>query len=411
MRRVRDLNGIAIWGEHDQDTISQIVRCASDRRVAGAALMADGHKGYSQPIGGVVAYRNAVSPSGVGYDIGCGNKAVRTPLFFDDIRADLGRILDEIAARISFGIGRKNNEPVDHSVLHSPLWREVPYLESLHKLASDQLGTVGAGNHYCDIFREPATGRVWVGVHFGSRGFGHRVASGFINLAAGRPFDGKAPGESMDQPPAVLDLDTALGQDYLAAMTLAGQYAYAGRDLVVEKILHILGTRADLEVHNHHNYAWEEVHNGERVYVVRKGATPCWPGQRGFVGGSMGDMAVIIEGVQSDEGARSFYSAVHGAGRLISRTRAAGRLERRRGPGGKKVLVRVGGAITEEMMHEWLRAAGVQLRGGATDEAPQVYRPLREVLDAHTNHIRVLHTLMPVGVVMAGPDEYDPYKD
>ncbi len=408
---MRELNGIAIWGEHDQDTLNQIVRCASDRRVVAAALMADGHKGYSQPIGGVVAYRNAVSPSGVGYDIGCGNKAVRTPLSFDDIRKDLGHILDEIAARISFGLGRKNNEPVDHPVLHSPVWREVPYLQSLHKLAWEQLGTVGAGNHYCDIFHEPATGRVWVGVHFGSRGFGHRVASGFINLARGRAFDAWVPGESMDQPPVVLDLDTPLGQDYLAAMTLAGQYAYAGRDLVVEKILAILGTRAELVVHNHHNYAWEEVHNGERLYVVRKGATPCWPGQRGFVGGSMGDIAVIIEGVASEEGARSLYSAVHGAGRLISRTKAAGRVQWQRGPGGQKVRVRVGGEITEEMMHARLREAGVQLRGGATAEAPQVYRPLAQVLAAHKNHIRVLHTLMPVGVVMAGPDEYDPYRD
>jgi hypothetical protein len=80
------------------------------------------------PIGGVAAYRDMVSPSGVGYDIGCGVMAVRTPLTLDDIRPDLGRLADAIGTRISFGLGRKNETPVDHELFDSPIWGEIPEL-------------------------------------------------------------------------------------------------------------------------------------------------------------------------------------------------------------------------------------------------------------------------------------------
>lgn len=121
-------------------------------------------------------------------------------------------------------------------------------------MARDQLGTVGNGNHFVDLFEEVVTGRLWIVNHFGSRGFGHKTASGFINLAAGREFLASAPGEKMDQPPALLDLSSELGDMYYRAMKLAGRYAYAGRDYVIRQVLSILGTEADLEVHNHHNY-------------------------------------------------------------------------------------------------------------------------------------------------------------
>lgn len=402
---------VAVWGEADDRVVAQMERCAADRRVAGAALMADNHLGYSQPIGGVVAYRGAVSPSGVGYDIGCGNKAVRTNLKYEDVRRDLPRIADEIARRISFGIGRKNSERVDHPVLEDERWRDLPEIAHLHKLARDQLGTVGSGNHYVDLFHEPATGWLWVGVHFGSRGFGHQTASGFLNLAAGRKFTDRAPGESMDQPPTVIAADTPLGESYLAAMELAGAYAYAGRDLVTAKVLDILGAEATVEVHNHHNYAWREQHGGEELFVVRKGATPCWPGQLGFVGGSMGDVAVIVRGRDNDEAARSLYSTVHGAGRVMSRRQAAGKVRRVRVPGGGVRRERVGGHIDEAEMRADMRRRGIELRGAGPDEAPAVYRPLQKVLDAHAGYVEVLHVLEPVVVVMAGADEYDPYKD
>jgi tRNA-splicing ligase RtcB len=247
-------------------------------------------------------------------------------------------------------------------------------------------------------------GLVWVGVHFGSRGFGHRTASGFLNLAHGRAFGDKAPGESMDQPPTVLSLDTALGQDYLAAMRLAGRYAYAGRDAVVAQVLDLLGTRATEEVHNHHNFAFVERVGGEELIVVRKGATPNRPGLRSFVGGSMGDVSVILEGVESEENRLALNSTVHGAGRVMSRRRAAGKFD-------WKTRRHLGGEISREMMLDWIRRVGVELRGAGTDESPHVYKRLPDVLTAHANTVRVVHTLRPIGVAMAGEDVVDPYKD
>lgn len=400
----QEIDGVRVWGAPDPGALQQAVRCRQVGDVAAVALMADHHKGYSQPIGGVVAYRGYVSPSGAGYDIACGNKAVRTDLLAAEIKPEISRIMDEVARQVSFGVGRKNPKPVDHAVFDDPTWTDLPQVGALKDLARAQLGTVGSGNHYVDLFEEPATGALWIGVHFGSRGLGHKIASGFLNLAAGRPFDGKAPGESMDQDPTLIPLESELGQAYLAAMHLAGQYAYAGRDYVVQQVLAILGARATFTVHNHHNFAWLEEHGGEQLVVVRKGATPLAPGQLGFVGGSMGDISVIIRGKDSPESRAALYSTIHGAGRVMSRTRAAGKFN-------WKTRTRSGGLIRPEQMHEAVRAFGVELRGGGTDESPFVYRKLQGVLDAHAGTLEVLHVLKPVGVAMAGGDEFDPYKD
>src|SRR6266852_4586747 len=113
---MRFIDGIPVWGDPvDQVALTQIKNCAriADR----AALMADHHLGYAVPIGGVVAYRDSISPSGVGFDIACGNKAVLTDADASDIRANIGRIMDEVFSTVSFGVGRKNDdERVDHEL-------------------------------------------------------------------------------------------------------------------------------------------------------------------------------------------------------------------------------------------------------------------------------------------------------
>ncbi|MGN7454857.1 RtcB family protein [Paenibacillus pasadenensis] len=403
------IDGVSVWGDPDESALQQARTCAAHGRVVKTLLMADHHKGYSQPIGGVVAYDGQISPSGVGYDIACGNKAVRTTLLASDIKPRLGRIMDGIAANVSFGVGRVNGERVDHELFDDPDWdvyRTVGKQEhdKLKALARDQLGTVGSGNHFVDLFEEEGTGRLWVANHFGSRGFGHRTASGFLNLAAGRRFMDRAPGESMDQPPVLLELADELGDMYERAMRLAGRYAYAGRDYVMDKVLGLLGAEADFAVHNHHNFAWREMHEGRESVVVRKGATPSAPGQLGFIGGSMGDISVIVRGRDTEENRDACWSTVHGAGRVMSRTQAAGKMN-------GKTRRRLGGEISEERMREAVRAYGVELRGAGTDESPFVYRRLQQVLDAHAGTIEVLHRLRPIGVCMAGADEHDPYKD
>jgi tRNA-splicing ligase RtcB len=201
-------------------------------------------------------------------------------------------------------------------------------------------------------------------------------------------------------------------------------------------------------VHNHHNFAWREEHFGRTYWVVRKGCTPARPGQEGFVGGSMGDDSVILEGVAGDDAEQSLFSTVHGAGRVMSRTQAAGRVRRQkrwacrqrdcdrvfdidgisayRGvpkkgvcpdhpeSGLSKVWIQEvvkPGVVDWPAVQERLREQGIVLVGGGADEAPEVYKRLPDVLAAHEGSIRVKHTLRPLGVAMAGRDVHDPYKD
>lgn len=419
---------------HDDATIEQLETCARAGNAPVAAICADGHLGYSAPIGSAVGYEDYVSPSGVGFDIGCGNKAVETDLVYADVAGDLARIMDEIARRISFGVGLKNEERVDHPVLERIGESSVREVAALRRLASEQLGTVGSGNHYVDLFEDRETGRVWVGVHFGSRGFGHKVATGFLALAQGIPFDGKYREGGMMDEPTLLPIGSPLGDSYLEAMALAGEYAYAGRDAVVDKVLEILGNPGiTQQVHNHHNYQWREEHDGLDLWVVRKGSTPLFPGQLGFVGATMGEDAVILEGAATETARDALHSAPHGAGRALSRTKAAGKWKKRwvnnvrddealyeseaaalAHPGAKtarKTRIRVGGLVDYDAVKREMAEKGIEVRGGGADEAPMAYKRLPEVLAAHGDALTVKHRLRPIGVCMADEKTFDPYKD
>lgn len=401
---------IKIFGREiiDDKSIAQIERCTSDNDIG--VLTADAHYGYGHPIGGAVAYKNKISLSGVGFDIACGNKAVRTDIKADEIQ--LPKIMDEIYNQISFGIGRKNNQPVDHEVLEKIASAEFKPQRKLISLAKEQLGTVGSGNHFVDLFKDD-DGYLWVGVHFGSRGFGHRTTMGFIALSQNLSFEDKAKEGSMDSPPILFDIKSELGQGYLEAMHLAGEYAYAGRDSVVDLVLKILGNpQKTFEVHNHHNFAWLEEHFGQKYWVVRKGCTPAFPNQLGFIGANMRDDSVIVEGIDSDLSKEALYSTVHGAGRTMSRNEAAGKKKWIRDRDGVKKQVTVGrGKINFEKVKLNVRQKGIELRGSGADESPECYKDLDEVLKYMGNTIKVLYKLHPIGVAMAGSDVYDPYKD
>jgi tRNA-splicing ligase RtcB (3'-phosphate/5'-hydroxy nucleic acid ligase) len=429
---------IKTFGPVDERSLEQLKRCMEAGDAEFGVLCADHHPGYSQPIGGAIAYEGYVSPSGAGFDLGCGNKAARTELTRTDLDALGGveRIMGEITRRISFGMGVPAQERADHPVLEKIKHAVFEPQRKLAQTAAAQLGTVGAGNHYVNVM-EDEEGRIWVGVHFGSRGFGHKTASGFLALAQGLKWGERAREGGMDSPPVLFPVGSDLGQSYISAMNLALEYAYAGRDVVVAKVLEILDAEATHEVHNNHNYAALEEHFGRRYWVVRKGCTPARPGQEGFVGGSMGDESVILEGVEGEEAAGSLYSTVHGAGRVMSRSQAAGRIRRRKRwacrnrdcarlfeektqcpdhptAGVSKVWVEEqvkAGAVDWPAVQERLRREGIVLVGGGADEAPEVYKRLPDVLAAHAGSVRVKHRLRPLGVAMAGRDVFDLYKD
>jgi tRNA-splicing ligase RtcB len=144
--------------------------------------MADHHKGYAVPIGGVVAYRDSISPSGVGYDITCGNKAVVTDMPGSTLRSDIKSVMDDVWDVIAFGIGRKNDEPVDHKLFESFAWK-CQAVAPLKEMARQQLGTVGSGNHYVDLFTDELD-RVWIGVHLVRAGWATKLPLGFCTKRA-----------------------------------------------------------------------------------------------------------------------------------------------------------------------------------------------------------------------------------
>jgi tRNA-splicing ligase RtcB len=399
------MSNYKIYGQHDENTLKQF-EAVMQEAVAGA-LQADGHLGYVMPIGGVALYDNKVSIAGVGYDIACGNKAIKLDIKYSEMGGqDLVRhILDVVQKNVSFGIGTHNDKsPKDDKIFSDDRWKVYPVdvQKDLIKLAREQCGTVGGGNHYVDIFVDE-NDFIWIGVHFGSRGLGHKTASGFMALNTAGQWSAKA-NENVD---ILLGLDTWLGQSYYQAMSLCGEYAYLGRNWVCKMIADEIQADVIDEVHNHHNFAWKENHLGKDYIVIRKGATPCWPGQRGFIGGSMGDNAYIVEGIDSQNSKDNFYSTVHGAGRVMSRTQAKGKFKGR----GKYAKRKTEGRISRAMLDKWMTEKGVILIGGDVDESPHVYRRLDEVLQNYTVNLKILHTLVPKGVVMAGSDINDPYKD
>lgn len=397
-----------ICGKHEPNTLAQIndVAKTAERTV----LCADGHKGYIMPIGGVAAYINQVSPTGAGYDIACGNCAIRTNIRMDSgILGDYGTdkrnaIADAIFGALEFGIGTTNRSidaPVLNKIFDDQRWESIPqnFRNDLIKKAKQQCGTIGSGNHYTDVF-EGDDGFIWVGVHCGSRGLGHTIASGFMALSQNEPWDKKVP-----EIECLLSLNTPLGDAYWSAMNLAGDYAYAGRLWIVNKIASLLGGEVQEVIHNHHNFCWKETHFGTEYVVVRKGSTPAFPGQFSFIGGSMGDNAVIVVGVDNESNKQLLSSTVHGAGRVMSRTQAAGKKNWK--TGARKTQ----GLISHQMMANWILEKQVTLRGGGVDESPQVYRRLGDVLSAQGDSIQVVHTLRPHIVCMAGEKDFDPYKD
>jgi tRNA-splicing ligase RtcB (3'-phosphate/5'-hydroxy nucleic acid ligase) len=389
---------LKIIGNHEQNTIEQaknVLAKGADKFI----LCADGHLGYGHPIGGVAAYKDKISISGVGFDIACGNMAVKLPVKYYDID-DWKSVGCKIAHTISFGVGRVNETKVEAEFLDTQANWDNEALFGLKDLAASQLGTVGSGNHYVDVFHDEDD-FVWIGVHFGSRGLGHKATTHFLNKLGSK--------DDMNSDPCIVDMNSDIGQSYFEAMTLGGKYAYAGREWVCDEVSRIIqGTTERLEqVHNHHNFAWIEEHDGEKYFVVRKGSTPAFPNQRSFIGSNMSDKSVIIRGLDTPQAKENLYSTVHGAGRIMSRTQAAGKFK-----GWGKNRVRVSdGLVNENDMRNKMKDKGVHLFGAGADEAPDCYKKLTDVLDFHKDSIQIETVLTPLVVCMAGSDVRDPYKD
>ncbi|MBX9850532.1 MAG: RtcB family protein [Cytophagaceae bacterium] len=352
------------------------------------ALMPDAHQGYGLPIGGVLATENAVIPYGVGVDIGCKMCLTLYDLpvaHLEQKKSELKRILQD-NTRFGSAVFKK---PEDDSVLEREEFSTIKIVKHLKDRACSQIGSSGSGNHFVEFgtaeilteneFNVLPGKYLAVLSHSGSRGLGAEIARYYTKLAMDKC---KLPSDAKHL--AWLDLNTEEGQEYWLAMNLAGDYASACHHQIHKRISKALGQRHLAMVENHHNFAWKEkLGGGKEVIVHRKGATPAGKGVFGIIPGSMTAPGFIVKGKGNKD---SINSASHGAGRLMSRSKAKQN-------------------ITHKDLRQILEKYGVELMGGDLDEAPMAYKDIQKVMDYQKELVEVIGIFNPKIVRMCGGRE------
>ena len=376
------------WGaDIDAASLLQLeLACSLPVSVAGA-LMPDAHVGYGLPIGGVLATDNAVIPYAVGVDIACRMKMTVLDLPFDWLDAKRDRLAEAIEAESKFGVGASFEARRSHEVLDED-WGVSPVTAKNKERAWAQLGTSGSGNHFVEFglltvddssCGLPRGSYLALLSHSGSRGTGAAVCEHYSKLATKLHPD--LPRELSRL--AWLSLDTAVGQEYWAAMELMGKYAAANHALIHRHTAKNLGANVILDIENHHNFAWKERHQDKEVIVHRKGATPAAAGVLGIIPGSMATPGFLVRGKGNKE---SLDSASHGAGRRMSRKRATE-------------------TLSWSDANERLRKSGVTLLSAGLDEVPDCYKDIHAVMSEQSDLVEVLAQFDPKVVKMAPSGE------
>ena len=376
------------WGEGLEDeAINQMEKACLLPVATAGALMPDAHVGYGLPIGGVLATENAVIPYAVGVDIACRMKMTVLDLPLSDLERKQDRLTRAIEAETRFGVGATFKHRREHEVMEAD-WSVSPVTRQNKDKAWSQLGTSGSGNHFVEfgVFTarekigslEPGT-YVALLSHSGSRGTGASVCDYYSKLAVKKRTE--LPKEL--QRLSWFTLDEAEGQEYWSAMELMGQYAAANHACVHRHIAENLGATVLLDLENHHNFAWKEKHvvdGVERELIVhRKGATPAGTGVLGIIPGSMATPGFVVRGKGNAE---SLNSASHGAGRVMSRTRATQ-------------------TFNWKEVNQHLKEKGVTLISAGLDEVPMVYKDIHQVMNAQADLVEVLGQFDPKLVKMA----------
>ncbi len=435
--------------ESDDLAFTQIANVAALPGIVGASYaMPDVHWGYGFPIGGVAATDitdgGVVSPGGVGFDISCGVRLMASNASLDDVRPKLVELVDTLGRRVPSGVGgggiwRLSHDELDSALAGGSRWvvekgrgnqRDLDRCEDggavpdadvgqiserAFERGLDQLGSLGSGNHFLElqavdeIYDQPtaaafglAMDQVCVMIHTGSRGLGHQICTDHVEIMQGvMPRYGI---ELPDPQLASAPVDSPEGKRYLEAMAGAANYARANRQLVADEARAVFrgytGAELELVYDVSHNLAKLETHrvDGEdrQLCVHRKGATRAWPpghpdlpadlgpfGQPVFVPGSMATSSYVLAGNPEGD---AFFSACHGAGRVLSRHQASRQVR--------------GRELREEMA-----ARGIHVRGASykvlAEEAPAAYKDVNEVVLTceRAGLARRVARLIPIGVV------------
>jgi tRNA-splicing ligase RtcB len=352
-------------------------------------LLPDTHKGYGMPIGGVVALKDAISPSMVGKDIGCGMCAVKTSLTDID-EETLKKIMSEIRKVIPLGFSHQKDKQ-DANLMP----KRITNGKNLEKICDEQyesalkqIGTLGGGNHFIEI-QKGDDGYIWIMIHSGSRNLGSKVADYYDKIAIElnekyHTNIEKSWGLNF------LPIDSNEGQIYLKEMQYCVDFALANRKLMMERILEIVynsyeetyGSEIKLDemINIAHNYAKLENHFGKNVWVHRKGATLATDKTIGIIPGSQGSSSYIVKGKGNPE---SFMSCSHGAGRRMSRSKAKELLD-----------------VEDEIAVLELKGIIHSIRDvNDLDEAPGAYKNIDLIMEEQEDLVEILVKLSPLAVI------------
>jgi tRNA-splicing ligase RtcB len=357
------------------------------------AVMPDAHLGKGATVGTVIPSVDAIIPAAVGVDLGCGMMATRTSLTASDLPDSLARIRSAIEAAVPHGRthgGGPNDRGAFSKVpeTSASLWRQLgprfdrladrhPKLKRANHVT--HLGTLGTGNHFIELCLDEEAS-VWVMLHSGSRGVGHRIGSYFIERA--REEMRTHLRDLPDRDLAYLREGTTSFDDYVEAVDWAQEFALRNRELMMKAVLRTLKKtkqlpRFDVDlvaVNCHHNYVSREHHGGRDLWVTRKGAVRARRGELGIIPGSMGARSFIVRGKGNPD---SFESCSHGAGRRMSRGEAK-----------RRFTLADHRAATE----------GVECRKDkdVLDETPNAYKDIDRVMAAQSDLVDVVHTLKQI---------------
>lgn len=357
------------------------------------AVMPDVHVGIGATIGSVIPTKQAIIPSAVGVDIGCGMMAVQTSLTANDLPDNLFGLRDALEKAIPHGMSKNRGSKRDKGAWCDPdervlagwgklvndfnvLCEKHPRIKNTNNV--NHLGTLGTGNHFVEVCLDE-TNQVWIMLHSGSRGVGNAIGNYFIELAKKdmQHWFINLPDKDL----AYFPEGSENFNDYWFAVGWAQRFAYENREIMMENALKALRSiinkpfEAKVKAVNcHHNYVAKEEHFGEEVFVTRKGAVRARIGEYGIIPGSMGAKSYIVKGKGNQE---SFCSCSHGAGRVLSRTEAKKRY-----------------TIADQIA----QTAGVECRKDVDviDEIPSAYKDIDAVMYAQRDLVEIVHTLRQI---------------
>ncbi|MDL2228373.1 RtcB family protein [Odoribacter sp. OttesenSCG-928-L07] len=347
-------------------------------------LMPDTHQGYGMPIGGVLATRNVIIPNAVGVDIGCGMCAVKTNIQSETLTPEkIKAMMKGIRALIPLGFDHHKERQDEALMPHGFDVDKLPVVKKQYLSALKQLGTLGGGNHFIELQKDE-NGTLWVMVHSGSRNIGLKVAEHYNNQAKRMNelwFSTIDPKWDL----AFLPFQTDIAYSYYQEMRYCIAFAFSNRALMIQRIQEVMtdevaGIEFDPIINIAHNYAAFEEHFDEKVIVHRKGATSARAGEIGIIPGSQGTKSYIVEGLGNPE---SFMSCSHGAGRLMSRTKAIRELN-----------------LEEEKRK--LDEQGIihSIRGKSDlEEAASAYKDISQVMEFQKDLVTIKTELNPLAVI------------